>query len=68
MAEVAREAQQAAGVDDGLDLRVEFEGFPDIGLAFERLARERSGIEFFETIAITGARQVGDNRFRCSGL
>ena len=41
----AREAQQAAGMEDGLGLQVEFESFPDIKLAFESLARERSGIE-----------------------
>ena len=45
VAEFAREAQQAAGMEDGLGLQVEFESFPDIELAFERLARERSGIE-----------------------
>lgn len=43
-ADAARDAQQAAGLDD-LGLRVEFESFPDIELAFESLARERSGIE-----------------------
>ncbi len=41
----AREAQQAAGIEDGLGLQVEFESFPDIELAFESLARERRGIE-----------------------
>ena len=41
----ARDAQQAAGLEDGLGLQVEFEGFPDIDLAFESLARERQGIE-----------------------
>ena len=45
MAEFARETQQAAGMEDGLGLQVEFESFPDIELAFESLARERSGIE-----------------------
>ena len=45
VAEVAREAQRAAGMEDGLGLQVEFESFPDIELAFESLARERSGIE-----------------------
>ncbi len=44
-AESAREAQQAAGMEDGLGLRLEFESFPDVELAFESLARERSGIE-----------------------
>ena len=43
-ADAAREVQQAAGVDDP-GLRVEFESFPEIELAFESLARERSGIE-----------------------
>ncbi|RFF29404.1 S8 family peptidase [Wenzhouxiangella sediminis] len=44
-AAAAREAQEAAGVDEGFGLQVEFESFPDIELAFESLARERSGIE-----------------------
>ena len=44
-AESAREAQQAAGMEEGLGLQVEFESFPEIELAFESLARERSGIE-----------------------
>ena len=44
-AETARAAQQEAGLDDGLGLRIEFESFPEIELAFESLARERSGIE-----------------------
>ena len=43
-ADAARDAQQAAGLDE-LGLRIEFESFPDIELAFESLARERSGIE-----------------------
>ena len=37
--------QQAVGLVDGLGIQVEFESFPDIELAFESLARERSGIE-----------------------
>ncbi len=41
----AREAQEEAGLDGGFGLQVEFESFPDIELAFESLARERSGIE-----------------------
>lgn len=41
----AREAQEAAGLAEGFGLQVEFESFPDIELAFESLARERSGIE-----------------------
>jgi len=43
-ADAARDAQQAVDLDE-LGLRVEFESFPDIELAFESLARERSGIE-----------------------
>lgn len=42
---VAREAQERAGLDGGFGLQVEFESFPKIELAFESLARERSGIE-----------------------
>lgn len=41
----AREVQEQAGMDGGFGLQVEFESFPDIELAFESLARERSGIE-----------------------
>jgi hypothetical protein len=41
----ARRAQEAAGLVEGLGLRVEFQSFPDIELAFESLARERSSIE-----------------------
>ena len=32
-------------MEDDLGLQVEFESFPDVELAFESLARERSGIE-----------------------
>ena len=45
VAENAREAQQAAGMEDGVGLQVEFESFPDIELAFESLARDHWGIE-----------------------
>lgn len=41
----AREVQEATGLEEGFGLQVEFESFPDIELAFESLARERSGIE-----------------------
>lgn len=41
----ARDVQEQAGLDGGFGLQVEFESFPDIELAFESLARERSGIE-----------------------
>ena len=44
-AEEARQAQLAAGMEEGLGIQVEFESFPDIDLAFESLARDRSGIE-----------------------
>lgn len=43
--EQARSQQESAGLDEGFGLQVEFESFPDIELAFESLARERSGIE-----------------------
>jgi hypothetical protein len=45
--ENARRAQIEAGLEAGFGLQVEFESFPDIELAFESLARERSGIELF---------------------
>lgn len=42
----ARGAQQAVGAqEEGLGLQIEFESFPEVELAFESLARERSGIE-----------------------
>jgi hypothetical protein len=41
----ARQAQRAAGLDDNVGLRVEFEGYPDIKWAFESLAPESKGIE-----------------------
>lgn len=41
----ACEAQREIGMEDGLGLRLEFESFTDIDLAFDSLARERSGIE-----------------------
>ena len=44
-AETAVTVQRLSGLTEGLGLRVEFEGFPDIDLAFESLARESSGIE-----------------------
>lgn len=42
---LAREKQRKAEMDDSQGILVEFESFPDIELAFEKLARERSGIE-----------------------
>ena len=44
-ADAASEAQRDAGMEEGLGIRIEFESFPDVKLAFESLARERSGIE-----------------------
>ncbi len=43
--EQAYSQQESAGMNEGFGLQVEFESFPDIELAFESLARERSGIE-----------------------
>ena len=53
-ANAARDAQEAAGMEEGLGLQVEFESFPEIELAFESLARERSGIE------LLNVRHAGD--------
>ncbi len=41
----ACEVQQGVGLEDGRGIQVEFESYPDIELAFERLAREQKGIE-----------------------
>jgi hypothetical protein len=41
----ARQAQLAAGLENDVGLRVEFEGYPDVRLAFEGLAPESQGIE-----------------------
>ncbi|MEZ5506446.1 MAG: S8 family peptidase [Gammaproteobacteria bacterium] len=41
----ATDQQRQAGLDEGFGLQIEFESFPDVELAFESLARERSGIE-----------------------
>ena len=43
--DLARKAYQDAGIYEGLGLQIEFESFPEVELAFESLARERSGIE-----------------------
>ncbi len=43
--EAARVEQLEAGVQEGFGLQIEFLSFPNIELAFESLARERSGIE-----------------------
>lgn len=41
----ARDPQQEGRVEIGVGLQVEFASFPEIELAFESLAREKSGIE-----------------------
>ena len=56
-ADSARQAQQQAGIDDGLGLRIEFASFPAVELAFESLARERSGIE------LLNVRHDGDRTY-----
>lgn len=43
--ERAKDIQQHGGMEEGFGLQIEFESFPDIELAFESLAAERSGIE-----------------------
>lgn len=43
--EQARIQQESAGLEAGFGLQIEFESFPDIEMAFESLAAERSGIE-----------------------
>ncbi|MGE4591191.1 S8 family peptidase [Alcaligenes sp.] len=53
----AVEQQRQAGIDEGIGLQVEFESFPDVELAFESLARERSGIE------LRNVRQHGEKTF-----
>ncbi len=44
-AEIARQAQEGVGLEDGFGIQIEFKSFPDIEFAFESLARESSGIE-----------------------
>jgi hypothetical protein len=44
--ESARQVQEEAGLESSfVGMKVEFESFPDVHLAFESLARERQGIE-----------------------
>jgi hypothetical protein len=45
IAEQAKQAQQAAGMESGFGIQIQFRSFPDFKLAFESLARDRSGIE-----------------------
>lgn len=49
-----RELQQAAGLDGGIGLQVEFESFPDVELMFEQLASQRAGIELLN-VRLRGA-------------
>jgi len=41
----AKLAQQEAGMESGYGIQIQFRSFPDFMLAFESLARDRSGIE-----------------------
>lgn len=45
IAEQAKEAQQALGIQDGIGFRIQFESFNDVKLAFESLANKPKGIE-----------------------
>ena len=54
-AETAVQVQSDAGMEAGLGIQAEFESFPGVELAFESLARERSGIE------LMNVREVGDS-------
>jgi hypothetical protein len=54
IAQRARAEQQACGLETGFGLTIAFESFPDIELAFERLSRDRSGIE------LLNVRHIGD--------
>lgn len=56
LAETA-EQQRQAGIDEGIGLQLEFESFPEVELAFESLARERSDIE------LRNVRQDGSKTF-----
>ncbi|MBF2753672.1 MAG: S8 family peptidase [Gammaproteobacteria bacterium AqS3] len=44
-AEAARKEQQSKGLVEGLGLRVQFESYKNVELAFNSLTRERAGIE-----------------------
>lgn len=44
-ADSVRDQLQAADVEEGIGLQVEFESFPDVELAFQSLSREGRGIE-----------------------
>ncbi|MFH0795155.1 MAG: S8 family peptidase, partial [bacterium] len=41
----AKIAQQAAGMESGYGIQIQFRSFDDVALAFESLARDKSGIE-----------------------
>ena len=45
IAQQAKEEQAALGIQDGVGLRVQFESFDDVKLAFESLANKPKGIE-----------------------
>lgn len=45
VADTAKKRQEDAGLDTGYGLQIQFKSLPNVELAFERLARERSGIE-----------------------
>lgn len=45
VANESRAEQEELGLEGGIGIQVEFQSFPDVELAAERLARDRSGIE-----------------------
>lgn len=45
VADEVKAEQEEVGAEGGIGIQVEFRSFPDVELAAERLARERSGIE-----------------------
>ena len=56
VADEAKVVQEEAALEGGIGIQVEFQSFPDVELAAERLARDRSGIE------LLGVRQGDDDR------
>lgn len=53
-AQAVSESIQGAGVDEQPGIQIDFESFPDVELAFESLARERSGIELMNVRELDG--------------
>lgn len=53
----AAKQQRQIGLEEGFGLQIEFESFPNVDLAFESLARKRSGIE------LRNVRQDSDKTF-----